>query len=255
MLDGEAEALWRTEIDLAKAGDRMLLRHCNDKILGSRRGQPVLFPMPPVENAADFAAAMGAVLAAAARGLITPAEAETLARAAEAGMHAVEAGARHERERLAEEQAAFERRLGLVIGTVLFYAIREIDEEAGDLDDRLRQLCKPVLELGRSAISSLGAMRYTPEWLDADRAFLAAHPLGIDRDLSAFGAEMARCCDAVTNYLDRNAYRIEQLIEEREARGEAAPPKYRTGLFESLLGLPPPPPVAGTASEGSPTGL
>src|SRR3954464_3090028 len=59
LLDGEAEALWRTEIDLAKAGDRMLLRHCNDKTLGSRRGQPVLFPMPPVENATDFAAAMG----------------------------------------------------------------------------------------------------------------------------------------------------------------------------------------------------
>src|SRR5439155_14401227 len=34
LLEGEAEALWRTEIDLAKAGDRMLLKHCTDRLLG-----------------------------------------------------------------------------------------------------------------------------------------------------------------------------------------------------------------------------
>jgi hypothetical protein len=67
LLDGEAEALLRTEIDLAKAGDRMLLRHCTDKLLGPRRGQPVEFAMPPVATAGDIAAAVGAVLRGAAR--------------------------------------------------------------------------------------------------------------------------------------------------------------------------------------------
>src|SRR5258707_14025569 len=83
LLDGEAEALWRAEIDLALAGDRVLLRHCNDRIIAPQRAQPAAFTMPRIEDAADLAAAMGALLGAASRGLITPAEAESLARACE----------------------------------------------------------------------------------------------------------------------------------------------------------------------------
>ncbi len=64
LLDGKAEALWRTEIDLALAGDRVLLRHCNDRIIAPQRAQPVAFAMPRIENAADLAAAMGALRSA-----------------------------------------------------------------------------------------------------------------------------------------------------------------------------------------------
>ena len=51
LLDGEAEALLRAEIDLAKAGDRVLLRHCNDRIIAPQRAQPVVFAMPRIEDA------------------------------------------------------------------------------------------------------------------------------------------------------------------------------------------------------------
>jgi uncharacterized protein DUF5681 len=110
LLDGEAEALWRAEIDLALAGDRVLLRHCNDRIIAPQRAQPVAFTMPRIEDAADLAAAMGALLGAAARDLITPAEAESLARSCEASARTIEIGERIGRERLAAEQEAVERR-------------------------------------------------------------------------------------------------------------------------------------------------
>ena len=48
-----------------------------------------------------------------------------------------------------------------------------IDEEAGELDYRLRELCKPILRLGRAALDSLAAIPYTPKLVNADRAFVA----------------------------------------------------------------------------------
>lgn len=238
MLDSAAEALWRSEIDRALGGDRVLLKHCNDKIIGTRRGQPVAFAMPPIETAGDLAAAISAVLCAVAEGLITPAEAETLARACEASARTLEIGERIERERFPVEQAAVERRLELAACALLFYGVREIEEEAGDLDRRLRQLCKPVLHLGESALDALAAIPYTPELLQADHAFLGAHPLRPDREPSPLGAEMAHCCKALTDYISLNADRLEEKIEEREAKGEVPPLRYRSGLFERLLDLP-----------------
>ena len=245
LIDGEAEALWRLEIDRAKAGDRTLLMHCNDRTLGPRRGQPVLFPMSPVETAGDIAAAIGAVLEAAARGLITPQEAESLARAAEAGAQAVAAGERIGRARFAEEQAAFERRFELAVCAVLYFAVREIDEEAGGFHNRLRELCKPILCLGESALAALAAIHDRPERLNADLAFALAHPPRPDREASPFAAEMGRCVADLVEYLDRNGDWLDREIDEREARGEAPALKYRTGLFERLLGFEPPPVLPG----------
>jgi hypothetical protein len=241
LLDGEAEALWRAEIDLALAGDRVLLRHCNDRIIAPQRAQPVTFAMPRIENAADLAAAMGALLGAAARGLITPAEAETLARSCEASARTMEIGERIGRERLAAEQEAVERRVDLAVCALLFYGVREIDEEAGDLDYRLRKLCEPILRLGESALDSLAAIPWTPELLEADRAFVVAHPPRLDREPSPLGAAMARYCKRLTEYLTRNADRLDREIEEREAIGQAPVLRYRTGLFERLCGRPAPP--------------
>jgi len=254
MLGGEAETLWRVEINRALAGNNVLLMHCTDRIIGPRRGQPVAFAMPPIENAGDLAAAMGAVLRAAARGLITPAEAESLARTAEAGAHAIKVGERIGRERLAEERDAVERRCELAVCALLFYMAREIDEEAGDLDYRLRALCKPVLRLGRSALDTLAAIPYTLEMIEADRAFIAAHPRRLDREPSPLGAEMGSCAEKLSDYIDDNAHRREQLIEEREAAGKEPVLRYRTGLFERLLGLPWPSQIPGTGECPSPNG-
>jgi hypothetical protein len=242
LLDGEAEALWRAEIDLALAGDRVLLRHCNDRVLAPQRAQPVAFAMPPIEDAADLAAAMGALLGAAARGLITPAEAETLARASEASARTVEIGERIARQRLAAEQEAVERRCALRTAALLFYGVREIDEEAGEIDYRLSELSKRILRLGEAA---LAAIPDTPQLVEADGAFLAAHPPRLDRAASPLGAAMGRAWLELEEYLDpATMRRLDGDIAERQETGQAPPPRYRSGLFERLCGCPAPPQAA-----------
>ena len=239
LLDGQAEALWRAEIDLALAGDRVLLRHCNDRIIAPQRAQPVAFAMPRIEDATDLAAAMGALLGAAARGLITPAEAETMARACEASAHTIEIGERIGRERLVAQQEAAERRFALRAAALLFYGVREIDEEAGAIDDRLRELCKPILRMGEAVLAALAAIPDTPELVAADRTFLAAHPLRLDRETSPLGAAMGRAWLELEEYLGpATMRRLDREIEEAQAVGDA-PPRYRTGLFEHLCGYPP----------------
>jgi hypothetical protein len=242
LLDGEAEALWRAEIDLALAGDRVLLRHCNDRIIAPQRAQPVAFAMPRIEDAADLAAAMGALLGAAARGLITPAEAESLARSCEASARTIEIGERIGRQRLAAEQQAVERRFALRAAALLFSGVREMDEEAGGIDYRLRELSKPILRIGEAALAALAAIPDTPELVEADRGFLAAHPPRLDREASPLGAAIGRAWLKLEEYLGpATLRRLDREIAERQEAGEAAPPRYRTGLFERLCGSPAPP--------------
>jgi hypothetical protein len=143
----------------------MLLKHCNDKLIGP----PVIFAMPPVETAGDLAAAVGAVLRAASRGLITPAEAESLARAAAAAARAVAEGERIERARLAAAQEAADRRFVLRAAALLFYGVREIDEEAGEFDSRLRGLCGAVMRIGEGVLDALAAIPDTPQLVAAER--------------------------------------------------------------------------------------
>jgi hypothetical protein len=78
MLAGEAEALTRKAVEAALAGDPIAMRLCLDRILP--RDRALEFPLPRINSAADIAEAMGAVTAAVANGLITPAEAQAIAR-------------------------------------------------------------------------------------------------------------------------------------------------------------------------------
>src|SRR5215204_6083582 len=89
LLAGQAEALMGRVIGLALAGDRMLLRHCIDRIIAPQRDQPVEFAMPPDREPAGPAGGMAAVIEAAAQGLITPEEMATLARALESQSRAI----------------------------------------------------------------------------------------------------------------------------------------------------------------------
>ena len=73
--------MWRGEIDLALPATGCC---CGTATSGSARKQARRLGMPRIEDAGDLAAAMGARLGAAARGLITPAEVESLARACKA---------------------------------------------------------------------------------------------------------------------------------------------------------------------------
>ena len=78
LLAGEAEALTRKAVEAALAGDPTAMRLCLERILPRERA--VKFALPPIKSAADIAQTMGAVTAALAEGLITPGEAQAVAR-------------------------------------------------------------------------------------------------------------------------------------------------------------------------------
>ncbi len=78
LLDGEAEAISRKAIALAKDGDMTAIRLCMDRIVPPRKDRPVPFPMPKMESAADAVKASAAVIAAVAEGELTLSEAAEL---------------------------------------------------------------------------------------------------------------------------------------------------------------------------------
>src|SRR3954467_5363819 len=75
LLEGEAEAITRKAIELAKLGDGPALRLCMDRIYPARKDRPVRFGLPHIERAADAVASHAALVAAVARGDLTPSEA------------------------------------------------------------------------------------------------------------------------------------------------------------------------------------
>src|SRR6266849_3623840 len=79
LLAGEAEALTRKAVELALVGDPTAMRLCLERILPPCRERTIKFALPPIESAADIAAAMKAVTSALAGGMITPGEAATIA--------------------------------------------------------------------------------------------------------------------------------------------------------------------------------
>lgn len=79
LLDGEAEGLARKAVELALAGDTTALRLCLERIAPPRKDAPVRFALPEVENTADAANTMSAVLAAVAAGGMTPNEGQAVA--------------------------------------------------------------------------------------------------------------------------------------------------------------------------------
>jgi hypothetical protein len=91
LLDGEAEALTRKAIDLAKAGDLTALRLCLDRILPPRKDRPLTFSFPAITNPAEAASTISAVLSAVASGELTPTEAGEVGKLIDTYVKAVEA--------------------------------------------------------------------------------------------------------------------------------------------------------------------
>jgi Family of unknown function (DUF5681) len=91
LLDGEAEALTRKAIELAKGGDLTALRLCLDRLAPPRKDRHVAFELPPVACAADAVKASAALVAAVADGDLTPAEAAELGKLIESYVRALEA--------------------------------------------------------------------------------------------------------------------------------------------------------------------
>jgi len=78
LLDGEAEALTRKVVDLAKEGNPVALRLCLERLLPPRKDRPITFALPNLEGAEDLPRALKAIVEAVARGEITPGEGQTL---------------------------------------------------------------------------------------------------------------------------------------------------------------------------------
>jgi len=90
-LDGEAEGLVRKAVEMAYEGDPLALRLCLERTIAPRRERPEPFRLPRVESAADLAPAMAAVMAAAARGVITTGQAAEMASVIATRLRAIEA--------------------------------------------------------------------------------------------------------------------------------------------------------------------
>jgi Family of unknown function (DUF5681) len=91
LLDGEAEALTRKAIEIAKGGDLAALRLCLDRLAPPRKDRLVMFELPTITSAADAVKASAALVAAVAVGDLTPAEAGELGKLIEAYVKALEA--------------------------------------------------------------------------------------------------------------------------------------------------------------------
>ena len=75
LLEGEADALTRKAIEMAKEGDGPALRMCLDRLAPPRKDSPVCFDLPPIKSVADTVEASSALLSAVAGGDVTPDEA------------------------------------------------------------------------------------------------------------------------------------------------------------------------------------
>jgi hypothetical protein len=102
LLDGEAKALTRKCMELAKAGDTVALRLCLERILPVRKDRPVSFDIPLVANAGEAASLMGAILTAVASGSVTPSEASEVAKVVAGYVEALKASEFEERLRALE---------------------------------------------------------------------------------------------------------------------------------------------------------
>lgn len=106
LLDGEAEQITRTAVEMAGDRDPTALRLCLERIVAPRRERVVQFALPPIKTPADIARAMEAVTAAIADGAITPGEAEAFARVVDIFMRAIDVSDFERRLQTVEAHAA-----------------------------------------------------------------------------------------------------------------------------------------------------
>jgi Family of unknown function (DUF5681) len=83
LLDGEAEAIARKVIEMAKGGDMAAIRVCMDRVAPARRSASITCELPPMNSRGGTMNALGAVIDAVGAGDITPAEAASLAKVIE----------------------------------------------------------------------------------------------------------------------------------------------------------------------------
>ena len=97
LLDGEAEAVTRTVIQKAKAGDMIAARLVLDRIVPPVKERRVQIALPSVQSAKDIANALQQVIAAVAGGDIAPHEGQAIAALLETQRKAIETEAFEQR--------------------------------------------------------------------------------------------------------------------------------------------------------------
>ena len=117
LLAGESQALTRTSVELALAGDPTAMRLCIERLLPPCRERTVKFTLPPIVS--DISAAMRAVTAALAKGNITPGEAATIAGVVETFARTIETT----------------RRRGFAVDPLLISTLGDYEETEGYEDD------------------------------------------------------------------------------------------------------------------------
>jgi hypothetical protein len=80
LLDGEAQAITRKAIEMAKAGDGTAMRLVMERLIAPRRDRAVPFALAKVQSSADALGAVASVLEAVAAGKLTPSEAAELSK-------------------------------------------------------------------------------------------------------------------------------------------------------------------------------
>jgi hypothetical protein len=78
LLDGEAEALTRKVVELAKDGHPVALRLCLERPLPPRKDRHISFSLPKIKGADDLPQALQVIVEAVAQWEITPGEGHTL---------------------------------------------------------------------------------------------------------------------------------------------------------------------------------
>ena len=80
LLEGEAEAITRKVIALAKSGDMAAIRLCMDRLVPPRRSAAIACDLPPLADQDDAMSALAALVAAVGAGDVTPAEGASIAK-------------------------------------------------------------------------------------------------------------------------------------------------------------------------------
>lgn len=91
MLEEESGSLTRAVIDRALAGNATAMRLCFERLVPPQRERPVRIDLPSIAGIGDAGSAIGAIVAAAGAGVISPADAGELARAIDVLVRAAEA--------------------------------------------------------------------------------------------------------------------------------------------------------------------
>jgi hypothetical protein len=89
LFEGEVDEIARKAIELARGGNTEMIRMIVDRVAPLRRGRPVHFKIPQVNDTGDVLEAFNGILRSCANGILTIEEAQALASVVEAGSRAV----------------------------------------------------------------------------------------------------------------------------------------------------------------------